>query len=181
MKRFYLSAQRTFETRGCEAIVRSTVNALHRQFGDIHVLVPSDNLARDAEQWPEAPGHGVELVPAYTPAHTRYWVHSQRLQVAVLGCLHSITHRQQIRANLTAHITQPMVLGQLGHLLRRHQFLLSLRRQLQSRFYRHLSSLVRIKYQCMFSANHVFDYLISFLLGVILESVRSFVSGGNKG
>jgi len=84
MKRFYLSAQRTFENRGCEAIVRSTVNALHRQFGDIHVLVPSDNLARDAEQWPEAPGHGVELVPAYTPAHTRYWVHSQRLPIPML-------------------------------------------------------------------------------------------------
>ena len=35
MKRFYLSGQRTFDNRGCEAIVRSTVDLLTEQFGEV--------------------------------------------------------------------------------------------------------------------------------------------------
>jgi len=33
--RFYLKGQRTFGIRGCEAIVRSTVGVLRKEFGDI--------------------------------------------------------------------------------------------------------------------------------------------------
>lgn len=81
MKRFYLSGQRTFENRGCEALVRSTAALLHDHFGSCEILVPSDNIARDSGQWPEAGDFGVRFVPAYTPRHTRYWVHLQRLPV----------------------------------------------------------------------------------------------------
>lgn len=79
MKRFYLSGQRTFENRGCEALVRSTVMMLNEAFGPCEILVPSDNIARDAAQWPESGDFGVRFVRAYTPPHTRYWVHFQRL------------------------------------------------------------------------------------------------------
>lgn len=79
MKRFYLTGQRTFGNRGCEAIVRSTVSMLNKTFGKIEVLVPSDDIVRDKQQWPEASQQGVVFVEAYLPAYTKYWVHLQRL------------------------------------------------------------------------------------------------------
>ncbi|MCQ4263733.1 hypothetical protein CXK91_16495 [Stutzerimonas stutzeri] len=82
--RFYFSGQRTFGNRGCEAIVRSTVAMLNKKFSDVEVLVPSDDIARDEKQWPEAGQHGVRFVDAYLPAHTRPWTHLQRLPLPVL-------------------------------------------------------------------------------------------------
>ncbi len=82
--RFYLTGQRNFGNRGCEAIVRSTVAALRRAYGDVKVLVPSDDADRDSAQWPEAATRGVEFVKAYVPPYTRYWVHFQRLPVPML-------------------------------------------------------------------------------------------------
>jgi len=84
MKSFYLSGQRTFENRGCEAIVRSTVQLLKKYFGEIKVLVPSNDIARDSAQWPEAAEQGVEFVRDYMPSFTRYWVHFQRLPIPFL-------------------------------------------------------------------------------------------------
>ncbi len=84
MKRFYLTGQRTFGNRGCEAIVRSTVGLLQREFGKIEVLVPSEDIEADSNQWPEAAAHGVKFVQAYIPVHTRYWVHLQRLPIPFL-------------------------------------------------------------------------------------------------
>lgn len=84
MKRFYLTGQRTFGNRGCEAIVRSTVAALRSTLGDIQVLLPSGDIARDSEQWPGAAASGVEFVPAYTSRLTRPWVHAQRLPLPLL-------------------------------------------------------------------------------------------------
>lgn len=84
MKRFYLTGQRTFGNRGCEAIVRSTVMMLNQTFGVVEVLVPSDDIKRDQKQWPEAGGQGVQFVQAYLPAQTRIWVHLQRLPFKVL-------------------------------------------------------------------------------------------------
>lgn len=84
MKRFYLTGHRTFGNRGCEAIVRSTVAALRRTYGDVKALVPSDDSEGDSAQWPEAASCGVEFVKAYLPPHLRYWVHSQRLPISVL-------------------------------------------------------------------------------------------------
>lgn len=84
MKRFYLTGHKTFGNRGCEAIVRSTVAALRKVYGEVEVLVPSDYIEQDSAQWPEAKENGVELVTAYTPWHTRYWVNAQRLPLAFL-------------------------------------------------------------------------------------------------
>ncbi|MEO5830555.1 MAG: polysaccharide pyruvyl transferase family protein [Rhodanobacter sp.] len=84
MKRFYLSGQRTFGNRGCEAIVRSTVGLLREQFGEVEVLVPSADIASDSAQWPEAGASGVRFVRAYLPPQARYWVHLQRLPLRVL-------------------------------------------------------------------------------------------------
>jgi len=82
--KFYLSGQRTFSNRGCEAIVRSTVALLRECFGDIEVLVPSDDIPRDQLQWPDASLAGVRFVPAFAPAYMRYWVHLQRLPIPSL-------------------------------------------------------------------------------------------------
>ncbi|MFO7607107.1 MAG: polysaccharide pyruvyl transferase family protein [Desulfurivibrionaceae bacterium] len=79
MKRFYLTGQRTFGNRGCEAIVRSTVSQLRKQFGAITVFIPSDNIELDKKQWPDHQEHGVIFVPLYYPKLTRYWVQIQRL------------------------------------------------------------------------------------------------------
>ena len=84
MKRFYLTGHRTFGNRGCEAIVRSTVGLLCKQFSAVEVLVPSDDVPRDAAQWSDAAALGVQFVPAYFPAYTRYWVHMQRLPFPAL-------------------------------------------------------------------------------------------------
>ena len=80
----YLSGQNTFENRGCEAIVRSTVMLLKERFGDVEVLVPSSNIERDQKQWPEAESHGVKFVQAYLPWFARYWVNLQRLPLRFL-------------------------------------------------------------------------------------------------
>lgn len=84
MKSFYLSGQRTFGNRGCEAIVRSTVDLLRAQFGEIRVLVPSVHIERDRAQWPDAAEAGVSFVRAYLPRHARYWVHLQHLPLPLL-------------------------------------------------------------------------------------------------
>jgi len=84
MRRFYLSGQRTFENRGCEAIIRSTVLMLNNVFGPVEVLVPSDNIKRDRHQWHESADFGVEFVQAHLPLFTRYWVHFQRLPIPFL-------------------------------------------------------------------------------------------------
>ncbi len=79
MKKFYLTGQRTFGNRGCEAIVRSTVLMLNQVFGKAEILVPSDDISRDQKQWPDSAEYGVRFVHAYAPAYTRYWAHFQRL------------------------------------------------------------------------------------------------------
>ena len=84
MKRFYLSGQRTFRNRGCEAIVRSTVALLKDQFGEVEVLVPSINIERDSAQWTDAADHGVRLVRAYLPPPARYWVQLQSLPLPLI-------------------------------------------------------------------------------------------------
>lgn len=54
------------------------MNLLHSQFGDVEVLVPSDDIKLDQAQWPEAALHGVRFVNAFSPWYNRYWVHLQR-------------------------------------------------------------------------------------------------------
>ena len=84
MKSFYLSGHHNFNNRGCEAIVRSTVGLLRQEFGAVEVLVSSGDISRDTAQWPDAAELGVEFVPDYFPAYTRYWVNLQRLPIPAL-------------------------------------------------------------------------------------------------
>lgn len=78
MKSFYLTGHRTFGNRGCEAIVRSTAATLREVYGQVTILVPSDNIERDAMQWPEASANGVKFVPAYESFAGRFWLQAQR-------------------------------------------------------------------------------------------------------
>jgi len=84
MKRFYLTGQSSFGNRGCEAIVRSTVQMLNHVFSHVEILVPSDDIELDQKQWPEAGQYGVRFVEAYLPMYNRYWVHFQRLPFKML-------------------------------------------------------------------------------------------------
>jgi colanic acid/amylovoran biosynthesis protein len=74
MKRFYFAGHTHFGNRGCEALVRSTVALLRREFGDIQAWVPSMDPALDGAQWPGHEREGVRLVPAPTfPESVRWW------------------------------------------------------------------------------------------------------------
>lgn len=64
MKTIYLTGQNNFGNRGCEALVRSTVELLRAELGEVRILVPSADIPRDAKQWPEAASLGVEWVDA---------------------------------------------------------------------------------------------------------------------
>ena len=84
MKRFYLTGHRSFGNRGCEAIVRSTADLLKSRFGEVELIVPSENIALDSAQWPDAEASGVTFVPVYTPIAFRFWIQAQRLPVRAL-------------------------------------------------------------------------------------------------
>ena len=64
MRRFYLSGQNNFGNRGCEALVRSTLELLKLEFGEVEVLVPSYYPELDARQWPNASAAGCRFVKA---------------------------------------------------------------------------------------------------------------------
>src|SRR3546814_20975619 len=86
LKRFYFTGQRTFENRGCEAIVRSTVMMLNAVIGPCEILVPSDAIARDSRQWPYAERFDVRFVRAYVPPYTPSWTHLQRIPPGLFPC-----------------------------------------------------------------------------------------------
>lgn len=75
MKRFYLSGQTNFGNRGCEALVRSTLQLLKQRFGDqVEVLVPSFRPDLDAAQWIDAKQNGVRFVRAMPfPVELKVW------------------------------------------------------------------------------------------------------------
>lgn len=62
----YLTGQNNFGNRGCEALVRSTVDVIRSQFPDATFLVPSSDIPRDSAQWPDAVSEGVRFVAAGT-------------------------------------------------------------------------------------------------------------------
>lgn len=80
MKRFYLSGQNNFGNRGCEALVRSTLELLRSEFGDVEVLVPSYRPDLDAKQWPDAETTGCRFVKAMPyPTELKVWGRLRRL------------------------------------------------------------------------------------------------------
>ncbi|WP_374692415.1 polysaccharide pyruvyl transferase family protein [Accumulibacter sp.] len=62
----YFTGQNNFGNRGCEALVRSTVDVIRREYPDATFLVPSSDLTRDSAQWPNAVADGIRFVPAGT-------------------------------------------------------------------------------------------------------------------
>lgn len=81
---FYLTGHSSLHNRGCEAIIRGTVNLLRQGFKEPRILVPGTDIEMDRAQWPEARDMGVSFVPAYAPDLARYWVHFQRLPFPAL-------------------------------------------------------------------------------------------------
>ena len=80
MKRFYLSGQNNFGNRGCEALVRSTLQLLQSEFGDVEILVPSYRPELDANQWPEGQKSGCKFVRAMPfPNELKWWGRARRL------------------------------------------------------------------------------------------------------
>jgi polysaccharide pyruvyl transferase WcaK-like protein len=74
MKKFYLSGQNNFGNRGCEALVRSTLQLLKAEFGEVEVLVPSYRPDLDLKQWPDAVQAGCKFVPAMPyPTSLKVW------------------------------------------------------------------------------------------------------------
>jgi polysaccharide pyruvyl transferase WcaK-like protein len=74
MKRFYLSGQNNFGNRGCEALVRSTLQLLQSEFGEVEILVPSYRPDLDAKQWPEGATSGCKFVRAVPfPSELKWW------------------------------------------------------------------------------------------------------------
>lgn len=62
--RIYLTGQNNFGNRGCEALVRSTVDVIRQRMPEAIFLVPSLDIPRDRAQWPDASEQGVEFVAA---------------------------------------------------------------------------------------------------------------------
>src|SRR3546814_17139798 len=57
---------------------------LNDVIGPCEILVPSDDIARDRRQWPDAVRFGVRFVKAYVPPYTRFWTHLQRIPLGLL-------------------------------------------------------------------------------------------------
>lgn len=83
----YFAGQDSFGNRGCEALIRSNVKTLRGHFPDATFLVPSNNLQRDAAQWPQGPSEqGVQFVPSEPiPSALRWWSRARRVFKPVSG------------------------------------------------------------------------------------------------
>lgn len=73
MKTFFLAGQRSFGNRGCEALTRATSKILKENFGDVRIIVPSDNIPADSAQWPEHQDFGVEFIVVHEPFYAKIW------------------------------------------------------------------------------------------------------------
>jgi colanic acid/amylovoran biosynthesis protein len=84
VKRFYLAGQNNFGNRGCEALVRSTLQLLKAEFGNVEVLVPSYRPDLDAKQWPEAASEGCQFVRATPyPIGLKIWGRLRKFMPAI--------------------------------------------------------------------------------------------------
>jgi colanic acid/amylovoran biosynthesis protein len=72
--KFYLAGHTNFGNRGCEALVRSIVEAITLKFGPSEFLVPSVQITADARQWPEMEKAGGRFVQGLTvPVMVKWW------------------------------------------------------------------------------------------------------------
>lgn len=83
-EKIYLSGHTSFGNRGCEAIVRSTIELLHGEGCDKEYLLPSLDFEKDELQWPELNEYNIKLVRPFSPPLLRFWVHLNRLPIPVI-------------------------------------------------------------------------------------------------
>jgi polysaccharide pyruvyl transferase WcaK-like protein len=69
--KIYLTGQNNFGNRGCEALVRSTVDVIRARLPNAEFFVPSGDIARDSAQWPDASEFGAHFV-AISPMPSRF-------------------------------------------------------------------------------------------------------------
>ena len=69
--RIYLQGQEHYGNRGCEALVRSTVEMLNNEFRNVEILVPSVHMESDLRQWPNAAKKGVQYTSAMSAVDSR--------------------------------------------------------------------------------------------------------------
>lgn len=75
--KIYLTGQNNFGNRGCEALVRSTVDVVRARLPRAEILVPSLRPELDARQWPDAAAAGARIVPL--PPIARRFTHWGRV------------------------------------------------------------------------------------------------------
>lgn len=61
--KFYYLGQISMANRGCEALIRSNTRIIRERHPGATLLCPSENIALDQRQWPDAADHGIEFVP----------------------------------------------------------------------------------------------------------------------
>jgi colanic acid/amylovoran biosynthesis protein len=84
MKTFFFAGQRNFGNRGCEVLTRTIARILKDHFGEVRIVVPSDDIEADSKQWPEYRECGVEFVVAHEPPYAKIWKVVQALPVPFL-------------------------------------------------------------------------------------------------
>lgn len=83
MTKIYFAGQDNFGNRGCEALIRSSVDLINSEFGPSEFAVPSARPTLDAAQWPDAERHGVRFVQNEPfPAAVRWWGRFRRMPLA---------------------------------------------------------------------------------------------------
>jgi len=83
--RFLYLGQTSMGNRGCEALIRSTTALIRERLPDARFLCPSDNVALDLAQWPDAPDQGIEFVDVLPFAKSLKWWNRLRRVVPGFG------------------------------------------------------------------------------------------------
>ena len=104
MTTFYLTGHSNFGNRGCEALVRSTVDLLRQYFDRPRILVDSLDIARDGAQWPEAAEEGVVFIPA--PEMPDRYINWTRLCRRLPFLTHVRWPSLPMRGSLAGHLAQ---------------------------------------------------------------------------
>jgi colanic acid/amylovoran biosynthesis protein len=100
MKYFFLG-QDNFGNRGCEALIRSSVKLIRETDPEAVFIVPSGDIKRDSEQWPEHRTLGVSFCdPEPFPSAVRWWGRLQRRVPLARSIAPSYTPTQQTRESL---------------------------------------------------------------------------------
>ena len=79
--RIYFTGHRSFENRGCEAIVKATVRLIKNKYPNATFLVPSRDLSFDTRQWPDFAFYDVTFVSIPNQLLERLWVNIQSLPI----------------------------------------------------------------------------------------------------